>query len=214
MKRYPIPAREARTEIIVVNSRFVATAAPAFSVEAARAFIARIKDEFSDASHNVPAYLIGHGASVTAHCHDDGEPSGTAGRPALAVLRGSGLGDVVVVVTRYFGGTKLGTGGLVRAYSDAVRAVLEELPRAEKVATHTLLVAPPYPFFERVRLAIAAHHGAILEEEFGVDVTITARFAVEHVPGFQAALQEMSNGTLEAIIVATDEATIMPIDEP
>jgi uncharacterized YigZ family protein len=214
MKRYPIPAREARTEIMVVNSRFIATAAPAFSVEAARAFIARIKDEFGDASHNVPVYLIGHGASVTAHCHDDGEPSGTAGRPALAVLRGSGLGDVVVVVTRYFGGTKLGTGGLVRAYSDAVRAVLEELPRAEKVATHTLLVAPPYPFFERVRLAIAAHHGAILEEEFGADVTITARFAVEHVPGFQAALQEMSNGTLEAIIVASGEATIMPIGAP
>jgi uncharacterized YigZ family protein len=213
MKRYPIPAQEVRTEMVVVNSRFIASAAPVFSVEAAKAFIARIKAEFSDASHNVPAYLIGHGATVTAHCHDDGEPSGTAGRPALAVLRGSGLGDVVVVVTRYFGGTKLGTGGLVRAYSDAVRAVLEELPRAEKVPTHTVLVAAPYPFFERVRLAVAAHHGAVLDEEFAADVTITARFAVEHLDGFQAALQEMSNGTLEAIIVATDEATIMPIVE-
>ena len=64
----------------------------------------------ADASHNVPVYLIGHGDSETAHCSDAGEPSGTAGRPALAVLRGSGLGDVAVVVTRYFGGTKLGTG--------------------------------------------------------------------------------------------------------
>jgi uncharacterized YigZ family protein len=214
MNRYPIPAQETRTEIMVVNSRFVASAAPAFSVEAAREFITRIKDEFSDASHNVPAYLIGYGPSVTAHCHDDGEPSGTAGRPALAVLRGSGLGDVVVVVTRYFGGTKLGTGGLVRAYSDAVRAVLDDLPRAEKVPTHTLLVAAPYPFFERVRLAVAAHQGAILDEEFGADITITARLAVEHVPGFQAALQEMSNGTLEAVIVATNEATIVPIGQP
>ncbi len=214
MNRYPIPAQETRCEIMVVNSRFIATAAPAFSVEAAREFIARIKEEFSDASHNVPAYLIGYGASVTAHCHDDGEPSGTAGRPALAVLRGSGLGDVVVVVTRYFGGTKLGTGGLVRAYSDAVRAVLDDLPRAEKVPTHTLLVAAPYPFFERVRLAVTTHQGAVLDEEFGADVTITARFAVEDVPGFQAALQEMSNGTLEAVIVATDKATIMPIDQP
>jgi uncharacterized YigZ family protein len=214
MRRYPIPAREVRTEIIVVNSRFIASCAPAFSVEAAREFIGRIKAEFSDASHNVPAYVIGHGATVTAHCHDDGEPSGTAGRPALAVLRGSGLGDVVVVVTRYFGGTKLGTGGLVRAYGDAVRAVLEALPRAEKVPTHTVLVAAPYSFFERVRLATAAHHGAILEEEFGADVTITARFAVEHLDGYQAALQEMSNGSLEAIIVASDEATIMPIGAP
>ena len=211
MKRYPIPAREVQTEIVVLNSRFIATAAPVFTVDEARVFIARIRSEFADASHNVPAYLVGHGASVTAHCHDDGEPSGTAGRPALAVLSGSGLGDVAVVVTRYFGGTKLGTGGLVRAYGDAVRAVLEILPRAEKVPTHTVLVAAPYAFFERVRLAVAAHHGELLEQEFAADVTVTARFAVEHYADFQAALQEMSNGTLEAIIVETDEATIMPL---
>lgn len=211
MKRYSIPAKEVRTEIRVLNSRFIATAAPVFSVDGAKAFVARIRAEFSDASHNVPAYLVGHGASVVAHCHDDGEPSGTAGRPALAVLRGSGLGDVAVVVTRYFGGTKLGTGGLVRAYGDAVRAVLEVLPRAEKVATHTVVVSIPYSLFELVRLAIEAHHGRILEEDFAVDVTVTARLAVEHFPGFQANLQEISNGTLEATIVETDESTIMPI---
>jgi uncharacterized YigZ family protein len=211
MKRHPIPAQEERTEIRVLNSRFIATAAPVFSVDEAKAFVARIRAEFSDASHNVAAYLVGHGASVIAHCHDDSEPSGTAGRPSLAVLRGSGLGDVAVVVTRYFGGTKLGTGGLVRAYSDAVRTVLEILPRAEKVATHTIVVAAPYSFFERIRLAVEAHHGQILEEDFASDVTVTARFAVEHFPGFQANLQEMSNGTLEAVILETDEATIMPI---
>ena len=96
--------------------------------------MARIKREFSNASHNVPVYLVGHGSSVTAHYQRRWRTIVTAGRPALAVLRGSGLGDVAVVVTRYFGGTKLGTGGLVRAYGDAVRAVLEELPLAEKVA--------------------------------------------------------------------------------
>jgi putative IMPACT (imprinted ancient) family translation regulator len=154
---------------------------------------------------------VGYGASVVAHTTDDGEPSGTAGRPALAVLRGSGLGDVAVVVTRYFGGTKLGTGGLVRAYSDAVRAVLEVLPRAEKVPTHTVLVAAPYSFFERVRLAVEAHLGLILEEEFAADVTVTARFPVERVPGFQDALRELSNGIIEAEIVGTDPATIMPL---
>jgi uncharacterized YigZ family protein len=211
MKRYPIPAHETRTEIQVLNSRFIATAAPVFTVEDARAFIARIKSEFADATHNVPAYLVGYGASVIAHCHDDGEPSGTAGRPALAVLQGSGLGDVVVVVTRYFGGTKLGTGGLVRAYGDAVRAVLEVLPRAEKVPTHTVTVAAPYPFFERIRLAVGAHHGQILNEAFAVDVTLTARFPIEQFPAFQAALQEMSNGALAAEIVETDESTIMPM---
>ncbi len=213
MKRYPIPAEETRTEIQVLNSRFVATAAPVFTVDEAKAFVARIRQEFADASHNVPAYLVGYGTSVVAHTTDDGEPSGTAGRPALAVLRGSGLGDVAVVVTRYFGGTKLGTGGLVRAYSDAVRAVLDVLPRAEKVPTHTVLVAAPYSFFERVRLAVDAHLGLILEEEFAADVTVTARFPVERVPGFQDALREMSNGTIEAEIVGTDPATIMPLQE-
>jgi uncharacterized YigZ family protein len=148
--RYPIPAKETRVEIMVVNSRFIASAAPAFSVEQAKAFIARMKEEFADASHNVPAYLIGHGASVTAHCSDAGEPSGTAGRPALAVLQGSGLGDIVVVVTRYFGGTKLGTGGLVRAYTDATKAVLEALPRAEKIPTHTVMFSLPYTFLSRL----------------------------------------------------------------
>lgn len=213
MARYPIPAETIRIEIQVLNSRFIATAGPVFSVDEAKAFVARIKREFADASHNVPVYLVGHGATVTAHSSDDGEPSGTAGRPALAVLRGSGLGDVAVVVTRYFGGTKLGTGGLVRAYSDAVRAVLEQLPRAEKVPTHTVMVLLPYPFFERVRLAVQAHRGEILDEEFAAEVTVTARFAVERLPAFQAALQEMSNNALEAVIVETDEATIMRNDD-
>ncbi len=214
MDRYPIPAQERRTEIRVVNSRFITTIAPAFTVQDARAFIARIKNEFSDATHNVPVYLIGHGSSVIAHCSDDGEPSGTAGRPSLAVLRGSGLGDVVVVVTRYFGGTKLGTGGLVRAYSDAVRQGLADLPRAVKVPTHTVMMVIPYTLFERLRLIIAGYQGKIMDEDFAADVTITAQFAVAQFPDFQDALRELSGGTLEAEIVETDEATIMPLDSP
>ncbi|MCA9979837.1 MAG: YigZ family protein [Anaerolineales bacterium] len=206
-----IPARETRTEIEVLNSRFIASLAPAFSVEEARAFIARIKEEFSDATHNVPLFVVGHGANVTAHCSDDGEPSGTAGRPALAVLQGSGLGDTAVVVTRYYGGTKLGTGGLVRAYGDAVRAVLEQTPRAAKVPTHTVLTAVPYNLLERVRLLVPAYDGLILEEDFAADITLTLRFRTEHFPSFQEALTELSHGQIEAEIVETNEATIMPL---
>ena len=212
MKRYPIPARETRSEIYVANSRFIATAAPAFSVDEAREFIARVRREFADASHNVPAYVIGYGASVTAHCNDDGEPAGTAGRPALAGLRGSGLGDIAVVVTRYFGGTKLGTGGLVRAYGNAVRDVLSVLPRAEKVPTHTVMMTVPYSTFERVRLAIVEHYGRILDEDFGVDVTITAQFAVDRFPPFQSTLRDLSQGALQAEIVESNEETKVPLD--
>ncbi len=211
MSKYPIPARRTRAEIQVSNSRFVATLSPAFNVEAARAFIAEVKAEFSDATHNVPLFIIGHGASVITHSSDDGEPSGTAGRPALAVLRGSGLGDVAVVVTRYFGGTKLGTGGLVRAYSEAVRAVLAVTPRAEKVPTHTVQITCPYALYERLRQLIAQHSGLIREEEFAAKVTLRCEFAAEGLPAFQAALDELSHGRLNAEIIASNPAAIMPL---
>jgi uncharacterized YigZ family protein len=210
MPSYPVPAREERRELTVSNSRFISSLAPSFSVDEARAFIQRIKAEFPDASHHVPVYLIGQGDSEIAHCTDAGEPSGTAGRPALAVLRGSGLGDVVVVVTRYFGGTKLGTGGLVRAYSDAVRQVVEAVPRAEKVLTHTVMLAFPYTYLERIRLLVSSNSGTVLDESFAADVTVTARLRVENLSGFQSALRNLTRGTIQVEIVDT-QSTLIPI---
>ena len=210
MPAYPVPAREIRRELTISNSRFISSLAPSFSVDEAKAFIQRIKVEFPDATHHVPVFLIGHGDSEIAHCSDAGEPSGTAGRPALAVLRGSGLGDVAVVVTRYFGGTKLGTGGLVRAYSEAVRLVVEAVPRAEKVPAHTILLAFPYTFLERVRLLLASLSGAILDETFAADVTVTARLSVEKFPDFQSALSDLTRGQVQAQIMST-ENILMPI---
>jgi len=207
-----IPARQARTEIRVVNSRFIATIAPVFSVEEARAFIARIEREFDDATHNVPAYLIGHGASTIAHCSDDGEPSGTAGPPALAVLKGSNLGDVGAVVTRYFGGTKLGTGGLVRAYSEAVREVLSVVPRAMKVPTHTVLIETPYKLFEPIRRLVKRSSGRILKEAFAGEVTLSVRLPRDRLAEFREALRELSRGQIEGQVIAGSETTIMPVE--
>src|SRR5512137_2185576 len=208
MSSYSVAAHEIRREMSVSNSRFISSLRPAFSVEEAKAFIQRIKVEFPDASHNVPLYLIGHGSSETAHCSDAGEPSGTAGRPALAVLRGSGLDDVAVVITRYFGGTKLGTGGLVRAYSEAVRLVVESVPRAEKVLTHTVMLAFPYTYLERVRLLVSAHSGEVLDETFTADVTLTARLRVEQLPSFQEALGELTKGKVTAEVMSTEEVLV------
>lgn len=206
-----VPAGEVRAEIVVDKSRFIAAAAPAFSVEEARAYIQKIKAEYPDASHHVPVFLIGRGSGVTAHCSDDGEPSGTAGRPALAVLQGSGLGDVVVVVTRYFGGIKLGTGGLVRAYGDAVREVLKGMPKAEKVLTHQVMFSIPYSFLERVRLMVQRYKGMLENEEFGADIVITARFRDEFLGEFIKELSELSRGQIDAIIVESNPNTLMPI---
>jgi uncharacterized YigZ family protein len=207
-----IPAEETRIQMRVSNSRFIATMGPVFSVTEARSFIDRIKDEFAEASHNVPAFIVGHGSSVVAHSSDDGEPSGTAGRPALAVLQGSGLGDVVVVVTRYFGGTKLGTGGLVRAYGDAVRLVLDQVERAEKVATYQVSIVVPYPLFEQTRLLVTSHKGLVQGEEFAADVEIRAQFRVSSFPDFQEALRELSHGQISGTIIDLNEQTIMPLE--
>jgi uncharacterized YigZ family protein len=130
---------------------------------------------------------------------DDGEPSGTAGRPALAVLKGSGLGDVVVVVTRYFGGTLLGTGGLVHAYGDSVRAVLEQVTRVEKIARTTLLVGTSYPLYEGIRRLLAGFDCQIIEENFGTDVTMTIRVRVADVDAITAQLVEFSAGSVDII---------------
>src|SRR5512133_3857699 len=132
IRPYSVPLTEIRREHMVVNSKFIATLAPAFSIDEARAFMTRIRREFADATHNVPAYIIGGGNTVTEYFSDDGEPAGTSGKPALTVLRGSGLGDVALVITRYFGGTLLGTGGLVRAYTEAAQSVVNAVERGKR----------------------------------------------------------------------------------
>lgn len=189
-----IPAGSARAEIRASNSRFIASAAPSATVEAARAAIAMVRAAMPDASHHVYAYVIGHGATTTLGMSDDGEPPGTAGRPALAVLRGSGLGDITLVITRYFGGTLLGTGGLVRAYGDAAKAVLAIVPREEKIERGTLRLGLPYPFYEQARRMIAAHAGAIQAEDFAADVTLRVLLPLAQVAALTAALEELTAG--------------------
>lgn len=145
---YLIPAQTHRINTAVSNSRFITTIGRVNTVEEAKSFLAAIRSEMPDANHHVYAYRVGFGNSVIESMSDDGEPSGTSGPPVMAVLRGSGIGDVVVVVTRYFGGTKLGTGGLVRAYGDAAREGLATLPTERKIEKATLGIELPYHYFE------------------------------------------------------------------
>jgi len=207
-RQYSIPLNEIRREHVVVNSRFIATLSPVFSAEEARAFIAGMKKEFADATHNVPAYIIGGGNTVMEFCSDDGEPSGTSGKPALAVLRGSGLGDVAVVVTRYFGGTKLGTGGLVKAYTESTQLVVNAVERGRRVPVHVAMAAIPYNLLERVRLAVGRNGGEVLGEDFSEDVTMTLQFPVELFDGFQTELQELSAGKLVVEVIETKETIV------
>ncbi|MEL7636235.1 MAG: YigZ family protein [Anaerolineaceae bacterium] len=206
-----IPLEAVETEILVVNSRFLANLAPVNSVEGARAIIAEVKKLHPTASHHVPAFVIGHGKSVITHCSDDGEPSGTAGRPALAVLQGSGLGNVVVVVTRYFGGTKLGTGGLVKAYGDAVREVLKGVKFATLLPTTTLMFVTPYRLFDQVTRLMEAHFGQILGTDFLEEITVTVRFKVEELEAFTNQLSNLSAGQVEPIVIEQNSETVFPL---
>ena len=205
-----VPLEAVETEIRVVNSRFIASLSPANSVEEARAFLMETKKRFPDATHHVPAFIIGHGQSIISHCTDDGEPQGTAGRPALAVLQGSGLGNVVVVVTRYFGGTKLGTGGLVKAYGEAVKAVLELVKPAALVPTTTLMFSLPYPLYELGVRLVDSCRGLILQDEFGVDVTLTVQFEDTQLESFNQQLSNLTSGQVDAIIIEENPNTAFP----
>ena len=193
--RYPIPAARNRVEESILRSRFITTLAHADTVECARAFVAEISDEFSDTDHNCWAYVIGPpGDTSRVGMSDAGEPHGTAGRPMLNVLLGSGVGDVVAVVTRYFGGTKLGKGGLVRAYSGGVKAALEGLELKELVQTTTLLVTITYSDVSTLKHALPQFEAAVTAEDFGTDVTMIVVLPEEHEASFVEALAGITNG--------------------
>jgi uncharacterized YigZ family protein len=208
MNNYLIPTEEIRREYEVMKSRFIATLAPAFSIDQARAFISKVKKEFADASHNVPVYIIGGGNTVTEYFSDDGEPAGTAGKPALSVLRGSGLGDVVLVITRYFGGTLLGTGGLVKAYTESAQLVVNQVRRGRRIPVHVAEVAIPYNLLERLRLFVIKHHGQIITEEYAEDVRIRLQVRQEAFESFQFELQELSSGKIQAKIIESKEEIV------
>jgi uncharacterized YigZ family protein len=195
-KRYPIPAGEARIELQVKNSRFIGRAGCTPSVEEARAFIEKVKAEEPGHTHAVYAFAVGYGAGVIHGMSDAGEPSGTAGRPTLAVVKGSGLGDVTVVTVRYFGGTKLGTGGLVKAYTEAAQLVLAELSITEKVERCSVQITVPYTYYERVKRLIETHQGQVDSEEFATDITLRLTFTADDLPTFQAALAEATHGQI------------------
>ena len=206
-----IPLEPVETRIQVVNSHFIASLSPARTIDDARAFQKEIKARYPDATHHVPAFVIGHGNAVIAHCSDDGEPSGTAGRPALAVLQGSGLGNVAVVVTRYFGGTKLGTGGLVKAYGDAVREVLKLVKRGVQIPTLTVGVETPYPFYEQVRRLALQNQAEIQDTTFEVSVTLVLRFPEAAYQAFQEELNTLTSGQVEPVVLFRDPDTAFPL---
>ena len=207
-RRYPILAGPHRAEEEIKRSRFITTIDYAPTVDAARAMIAAVSAEFADASHNCWAYLIGPpGSTGQVGMSDAGEPHGTAGRPMLTVLQHSDVGDIVAVVTRYFGGTLLGKGGLVKAYSGGVQLALASAPRTERVARATVAVVIDYSAVTPFQRMAPEFEVDVEQEEYGVDVSYTLRLPLEQLEPFTAALVEMTNGqALCEVLDRDDEA--------
>ncbi|MGY8822476.1 MAG: YigZ family protein [Candidatus Latescibacterota bacterium] len=194
MPGYPIAVGEAEVELRFKNSRFIGSVGSAASIDEAKAFIVTVRARYSDASHHCYAFAAGYGATVTHGMSDDGEPSGTAGSPMLAVVKGGGMGDVVVVATRYFGGTKLGTGGLVKAYTETAQAALAAVPVEQKIETALLRVELAYDSFAPCRKRIEDLGAQIEDEQFADVVQLRVRVAVEQVQELRTALIDMTSG--------------------
>lgn len=201
---YKRPAQRVRAEIERSRSRFLCTLSRADTVEQARACIAGVHAELPDADHHVYAFRVGYGRTVQEGMSDDGEPSGTAGPPVLAVLRGADIGDIVCVVTRYFGGTLLGTGGLVKAYGDAVRAALTVLPLEAKIAMAVVRLHLPYALYGGTERLAQGLEAEILAQDFAEAVTLDLQLPSARLAELRTAVRDMSNGTVVPEVLHAD----------
>lgn len=194
-RRYRVPAARSRVEDRVEHSRFITTLEAAQTVEDAKAAIERVRDEFPDATHHCFAYVIGPpGNTALVAASDAGEPSGTAGRPMLKVLLNSGVGDVVSVVTRYYGGVNLGKGGLVRAYSGGVKHALREMSTREHVDEIDVQVIVPYAAVDATRRVLHREGASVIAEAFFLNVALLVRVPADRLDEISHALADATAG--------------------
>ncbi len=196
MNRYKIPANEATAKLTVKGSKFIGHIFHVVTKEEAEAKYNEVKKRFHDATHNCFAYRID---SDTFRYSDDGEPSGTAGRPILQVLEGQEVYEVLCVVTRYFGGTKLGTGGLIRAYGEAARLALNGVKIIEKIKTRTITVALDYMREKFVYRLLDQMQGRVVDSEYGDEVKMKLELPESKIPLFLKQLEDLTHGQLKIV---------------
>ncbi len=188
--KYKSILKETRAEQTIKKSKFIATARPVENTEEARKFFEKISNEFKKATHNVPAYRIGVGKNEKIYYSDDREPSGSAGFPVFNAMKSIGVTDCAVVVTRFFGGIKLGVGGLIRAYHSVAKAAIEAGGIKEVNVKTTVKICFPY---EETRLAMYFVHkfnAKVVNEEYGKKVRLTLLIDEDLLKSFSEAVKE------------------------
>jgi uncharacterized YigZ family protein len=189
---YLMPYGYGEAEYVEKKSRFIGRVWPAESEEQALEFLRQTREKHRDASHNVYAYIIRE--NNISRYSDAGEPSGTAGTPALNVFLSEGVTNVCCVITRYFGGTLLGAGGLVRAYSKTAKLALDAAGIARMDSYAEIMISVEYSFYERARLILEEFEAVIEATDFGTDVVIEALARRDKTDALREALTEASNG--------------------
>ena len=203
MAAYKTIAARAEAEIVEKKSRFIGQIAPVATEEEALAFIAEVKAAPRMARHNVYAYVLRGGR---VRYTDDGEPAKTAGMPTLQAIQHAGLEDVAVVVTRYFGGILLGTGGLVRAYTDATKAVIEAADIVTVSVCVDIILEVPYSLYEQLCRVAEACGAKLQESDFAENVLLTFRMLDGTQASFLEKLTELTRGQSEIIVTAPFDA--------
>ncbi|CUA87513.1 YigZ family protein [Pseudidiomarina woesei] len=202
MAGYLVPVKHTVNEIIIKNSRFIASAQAADSMQAHQQHLLQCQHAWPDASHYCTAAIVAAPGNSQAYAmSDDGEPSGTAGKPMFHVLQSSGLGEVSVVVTRYFGGVKLGTGGLQRAYSQAVAEVLKLLPTQEKILRKLAYINYDYADQNAIEHFIKRYDSEILEQEFTEQVSMRLAVVAESALSLQNDIKNATQGRVALTII-------------
>ncbi len=201
MEEYLVPTAYGEDSFIEKKSRFIGRVWPVETEEEALEKIQEMKKKHYDATHNCWAYIIKDGA---VRFSDDGEPGGTAGMPMLQVLQREELNNIVCVVTRYFGGILLGAGGLVRAYAKGAKIAVDAAGKSKKRVWTVLYLPCPYPFYERVKLAVAAYEGVIRSTEYGAEIELEVLFPEKQTQAFLEHLTDMTSGTVEAMEIGQE----------
>ena len=204
-----VPTGYGEDEFVEKKSRFIGRVWPVETEEEALAKIAEMKKQHYDATHNCWAYVLKSGAMRFS---DDGEPGGTAGNPMMQVLQKENICNVVCVVTRYFGGTLLGAGGLVRAYTKGAKIAIDAAGKSMKRVWSVLYIPCPYTFYERVKLETEAFGGVIRDTQFGAEVELEILVAQPQAQAFLDKILDMTSGTVEGMETA-QEYRAFPVEE-
>lgn len=193
--RYPVPAGRHEVEQVIDRSRFRCTIERVRTTEEAQGFVKEMQATYPDATHNCWAYVVGvPGSTDRIGMSDDGEPHGTAGRPMLTVLAHSGIGEIAAVVTRWYGGIKLGTGGLVKAYGGAVQEALASLPTAERVDTADMKFEVSYAQVGAVLQLLPTVPAEVLAQEFAAGASFVVRVPRDEIPHLRSIIQDLTRG--------------------